>query len=876
MIAVGTRLGPYEVIAPLGAGGMGEVWKARDTRLERSVAIKVLPAEFAENAQLKMRFEREAKTISQLNHPHICTLYDVGDNYLVMELLEGESLAEKLVKGPLPLDQVLRYGIEIAGALEKAHKAGVIHRDLKPGNIMITKSGAKLLDFGLAKGASVEVTPEAATRQRSLTQEGAIVGTFQYMAPEQLEGKEADARTDIFALGAVLYEMATGKRAFEGKSKASLIASILTAEPQPITTWQPLTPPSFERLVRGCLVKDPDDRWQSAHDVAAELRWIDASWSQAVPEVGVRRRQPEKLPLAVAFVLGLIIAAVAMVVLRSRFTGPRPVTRLTIPLPPDLPLAWYGTANLAISPSGRVVAFIGEHSGITHLCIHHLGSLGTTSVPGTEGATSPFFSPDSRWIGFAAGRYLQKMPVVGGIPQPICEAGEVRGAIWSGDQIIFAMGTTGLWTVPASGGNPRLVSHVNQMSGEDWLAWPEILPGGENVLVGSVNAARSAIVAVSLKSGRRTPVAPEGAGPRYINGYLCFSRSGSLLAVRFDAERLRMIGAPVSLVDEIYTTVPFTSPLYAFGRDGTLVYAGGGVREPRRAFVWVDLAGRTTPISLAPQPYEEPRLSPDGNHVAVTVRANENVDVWNVDLSRNTSTRVTFDPGEDETSIWSRDGLRIAFAASRAGRPRSIYWRRSDGIGGEEQLVSSPIGVHSHMSDFSPDGQFMAYTNFNPALSGDIWVMSMLNGVAQPFLRTPFNERAPRFSPDGRYIAYTSDETGRDEIYVQSFPGAGGKWQVSNEGARDVVWSPTGKELFYRNGDKMMAVDVNTTGSFTAGSPRVLFTGEFVPTRRGEAVYDVTKDGKRFLMLQRDKSSAAPLLVVVLDWFQELQRLVDQ
>jgi Tol biopolymer transport system component len=852
---------------------MGEVYKARDTRLDRAVAVKILPAELAQNAQFKIRFEREAKTISQLSHPNICALFDVGENYLVMELLDGESLTERLAKGPLPLSDVLKYGVQIAEALDKAHRAGVIHRDLKPGNIMLTKSGAKLLDFGLAKSGAFQLSVDGATQQKPLTQEGTILGTFQYMAPEQLEGLEADARTDIFALGVVLYEMATGHRAFEGKTKTSLIAAIVSGTPRPLSEVQQLAPPALDHVITKCLEKDPDDRWQNAHDIAGELRWISDAGKIGVAHV--RRQRVPISAVGVSFVLGVILTALGLYALRSRFIPHRPVTRLTISTPPGAWTAAYGARNPAISPSGRVVAYIGDRSGTSQhqLYIRKLDSLETIAVPGTEDAASPFFSPDSQWIGFGAGNYLQKVSVDGGTPQPICEASDVRGASWKGDTIAFAAGTAGVSIVAASGGKPRVVVPVNPLAGEDGLFWPELLPDAETLLFSSFHGTKSEIVAFSLRTGKRIPILAQGSRPRFVNGYLFFARGASLLAVPFDEHRLHTTSAAIPLLDGIYFIPPYNGSLYDIAEDGTLLYASGSVAELKRSLVWVDASGRTTPIPLPFQPYEEPRLSPDGAHVAVAARTIENADIWNVDLARSTVTRVTFDPGEDETAMWSRDGQRIAFAASRAGRLRSIYWRRADGVGGEEQLLSAPMpDGHPHMSDFSPDGQFLAYTNFQPGSDGDIWIMSMLNGVSRPFVRTVFNERAPRFSPDGKYIAYTSSESGRDEIYVQSFPGPGGKWQISNEGGREVVWSPTGKQLFYRSGDKMMVSDIDTKTSFRAVSPRVLFTGQFVPTRRGEAAYDVTKDGTKFLMVQRDENGPQPSLIVVLDGFDDLQR----
>src|SRR5437867_6624632 len=501
-ITAGTRLGPYEVLAPLGAGGMGEVWKARDTRLDRSVAIKVLPAEFAENAQLKLRFEREAKTISQLNHPNICTLYDVGFlgggpppsaadaaegrgapqsgvPYLVMELLDGESLADRLTKGPLPIEQVLRYGIEIAEALEKAHKAGVVHRDLKPGNIMLTKAGAKLLDFGLAKPASV-FNADGATQHKPLTQEGTIVGTFQYMAPEQIEGGEVDARTDIFALGAVLYEMATGKRAFEGKSKASLIASILTAEPQPITAVQPMTPASFDRVIRTCLQKEPDDRWQSAHDVATELRWVSEAPSTTTP-----RRARSLLVWSMAAILGVISIALAVALWRETQSARNEPAVRTLILPPENTTFDFlgAAAPPAVSPDGKRIVFGAVEPGKKRmLYVRPLDSLVAQQLIGTEGATFPFWSPDGRFIGFFVDNALKKLEVIGGAPVTLCSVIDGRGGSWSpdGQTIIFTGRFAPIYRVPSAGGTP---STVTTLEGRDVThRFRQFLPVGHHFL----------------------------------------------------------------------------------------------------------------------------------------------------------------------------------------------------------------------------------------------------------------------------------------------------------------------------------------------------------------------------------------------------------
>ena len=870
VVAVGTRLGPYEIVAPIGAGGMGEVWRGRDTRLDRSVAIKIVPREFAQ------RFQREAKSISQLNHPHICTLYDVGENYLVMELLEGESLADRLTKGPLPLEQVLRFGVEIADALDKAHRAGIVHRDVKPGNIMITKSGAKLLDFGLAKSGAVDFSPpEGLTQQKPLTAEGTIVGTFQYMAPEQIEGSTVDARTDIFSLGVVLYEMTAGRRAFEGKTKTSLIAAIVSSEPKPMSQVQPLTPPALEHVVSKCLAKDPDDRWQSAHDIAEELRWIVETQSR--PAVPGRSRR-KLLTTFAAFVTGVIVAAAAMYLVQDRSPRKRPVTRLAIPLPADAPLNLYGVNSIAISPSGRVIAYIAERGGSTQLFLRDLAAFDPVPVAGTEGATSPFFSPDSQWIGFHTGSHLMKVSIDGGAPQSICEAAEVRGASWQDDIIVFSIGTTGLWRVSPAGGEPRLIVRPDQKASEVAILWPELLPDCAHVLAALIRADRTDLVSFSLSTGQRTLIARETSFARYVkSGYLLLSRGASLLAAPFDAKKPQILRQPIPVVDGIVTTAPFQHALFSTSDDGTLVYAPGGTAIVRNALVWVDRGGHTTAIPFPLQQYEEPRLSRDDNQVAMTIRVTSaNADIWTADLKRNALTRLTFDPGEEETPAWTPDDQRIAYAATHSGR-RSIFWRQADGTGPEQQIVASqgPSG-HLHMGSFSPDGRTVAYTDYTEASAADILVMSLIDRKPRAFLVTQSNERGPQFSTNGRFIAYSSNESARDEVYVQSFPGPGGKWQISGAGGREPVWSRTGKEIFYRNGDKMMAVDVETTGRFTATTPHLLFTGHFVPARRGEAGYDVNRDGTKFLMVQRDPGSEPKELIVVIDWIDEVMRRLAQ
>ncbi len=880
-LGVGARLGPYEILAPLGAGGMGEVYRARDTRLERTVAVKVLLSHLSISPEVRQRFEREAKTISKLSHPHICALYDVGregeTEYLVMEYLEGETLSDRLAKGALPLEQTLRYGIEIADALDKAHRQGIVHRDLKPGNAMLTKSGVKLLDFGLAKAiapAAPAVSLTALPTQANLTEEGTILGTFQYMAPEQLEGKEADARTDIFALGAVLYEMATGRKAFTGGTQASLISSILRDDPQPISQVQPMTPPALDRVVKTCLAKDPEDRWQSAHDIVSELKWIAEGGSQAglAAPPTARRGATARLAGPIAgFAIGALVAGLGVWWLSREPAreAPKPAW-LSMLLASDAPLASYGAQTLAFAPDGTRLVYAAEHGGTTQLYLRSLDRLEATPVRDSEGAVSAFFSPDSRWLGFFAGTRLMKVPVEGGVPQTICEAAEVRGASWGSDgTIVFSTGTSGLRRVSASGGTPRVLLAPDFKHGEVAFYWPEILPRDEAVLSTALVGTTRAFV-VSLKTGARRDLT-EGSGAHYSpSGHLVFARGGSLFAAPFDIKRLELTGPAVSVLDGVMILSPYSSPLFGLSGRGVLAYAPGS--SPRETLVSVDRQGKVEPLPSEPRGYEEPRFSPDGKRLAVTIRA-DNPDIWILDISRGTSARLTFEAGEDETPVWTPDGGKVTYSADRAGHPRAFYWKPSDGSGAEERLVESE--THPHVSSWSPDGRTLVYTEFDPVSSGDIWLLTLGEKVERrPWLRTPFNERAARFSPDGHWLVYVSNESGRDEVYVQPFPGPGGKWQISVSGGTEAVWSHAGSEIFYRSGDKMMAVSVASGRGFSAETPQVLFEGRFVPTRRGEAAYDVSPDDRRFVMVQRGVQSVATHLNVVLNFSEELKRRV--
>jgi Tol biopolymer transport system component/predicted Ser/Thr protein kinase len=891
-VKAGTRLGPYEILSAIGAGGMGEVYKARDTRLDRIVAIKVLPAHLADRADLRERFDREAKTIASLNHPHICTLYDTGHqdgiDYLVMEYLEGETLAQRLQKGALPIQQVLQYAIEISDALDKAHRKGVTHRDLKPGNIMLTKAGTKLLDFGLAK-LKQEVAPanvplsELPTANDPLTAQGTILGTLQYMAPEQLEGKEVDARTDIFAFGVAVYEMATGKRAFEGQSQASLMVAILEREPPAMSSLQPMTPPALDRVVKKCLAKEPEKRWQAASDVCDELKWIAEGGSQVASaptaaEKGIRvlGRRPLVFGLG-ALLLGAVIASLAVWNLKPS-PSPQPVIRTVINLPSGQQLAGLDSGPaVALSPDGTRLAYVARQGGTQQLYLRAMDNLEAKPIPDTEGAINPFFSPDGQWLGFFAGGKLKKVSVSGGAAVTLGEASGPRGASW-GSQGMIAFAPTFnavLQQVPGAGGVRQPLTRFEK--GDVSHRWPEFLPGNKAMLfaasAATANWINAQVAVQSVGTGKRRNLIQGGTQPRFTSsGHLVFAQGGSLMAVPFDPQQLTASGAAVPVVEGVLQSPSTGAAQYGFSATGSLVYVSGGLQASQRRLVWVDRKGVEQALPASAHAYRYPRLSPDGRRVAVMIEESES-QIWLFDLARETLTRLTFQGSINQLGAWMPDGKRITFQSNKEG-PANIFWQLADGSGGLERLTTGESIQTPNSS--SPDGQLLAFIEVDPTTGFDILVLRMGDRKAQPFLRTQFNESAPRFSPDGRWLAYISDESGRSETYVQPYPGPGSKWQISTEGGTEPVWNPNGRELFYRSGDKMIAVEITTQPGFSAGKPKVLFEGQYVPTPSSFPNYDVSPDGQRFLMLKpSEQAQAAPTQInVVLNWFEELKQKV--
>ncbi len=888
-LAMGSRLGPYEILARIGAGGMGEVYKARDARLDRIVAIKILPDHLTDRVNLRERFDREARTIASLNHPHICTLYDIGRQdgvaYLVMEYLEGETLAQRLAKGPLPLEWVLQYAIEIADALDKAHHQGVTHRDLKPGNIMITKTGTKLLDFGLAKlrQEASPATPlsELPTEPDAITAQGAIVGTLLYMAPEQLEGKEVDARTDIFAFGALVYEMATRKNAFEGTSQASVIGAILKDEPPPMSSLQPMTPPALDRAVKRCLAKEPEKRWQTASDLCEELKWVAEAGSQITPAPTVAAkgiptlgRRAIILSMGV-FILGAAVASLAIWSLKSS-RAPHPVTRTVITLPPGQQLAGLDSGPaVALSPDGTHLAYVARQGGTQQLYLRAMDSLESKPISGTDGAVNPFFSPDGQWLGFFASGKLKKVSVSGGSALTLGDARNPRGASWGAQGIIAVASTAAsvLQQVSDAGGTLQPLTRLEK--GENSHRWPEFLNGGKAVLfaagTSAANWSNAQVVAQSVGTGERRNLIQAGMYPRYApTGHLLYAQGGSLIAVPFDPQRLAITGAAVPVVEGILQSTGNGAAQYSFSATGSLVYVPGGVQATQLRLVWISRNGAEQPLTAPARAYQIPRLSPDGRRVAVDIQEQE-MQVWQYDLSREALTRLTFEGNSNQPPAWTPDGKRIAFGSNKEG-PANLFWQLADGSGGLERLAASEYTQFPQ--SWSPDGQLLTFTELDPTTGWDIWVLRMADRKAQPFLRTPFNEESSRFSPDGRWLAYISDESGRFEVYVQPYPGPGGKWQISTEGGAEPVWNPNGRELFYRTENKMMVVDISMRSSFSAGKPRVLFSEPYLPTPIIPANYDVSPDGQRFLMLKPTEQAAPTQINVVLNWFEELKQKV--
>ena len=880
-IASGTRLGPYEIISAAGAGGMGEVYRAKDTRLERVVAVKVLPSQVADNPEKRQRFEREARSISTLSHPNICTLHDIGHqdgvDYLVLEYVEGETLEKKLEKGSLPTQEVLKYAIELADALDKAHRQGIIHRDIKPGNIMVTKSGMKLMDFGLAKLKSEQVPVADAltemTSDKKLTAEGAILGTFQYMAPEQLEGKEADARTDIFAFGAVVHEMATGRPAFSGRTRASLIAAILSSDPKPITELAPMSPPALDHVAKTCLAKDPDDRWQTVRDLMQELKWIAESGGRtsSTRNLTPTREFRERLAWLAACVLAVALIATAMWFRNSK--PPGQTMYFSAPLP-------FPAHDLAFAPDGHTLAVLAyrESARKNAIWIYELGSQGARSLADTEGASFPFWSADGRSLAFFADGKLKKLELSGGPVQTICDAPSGRGGTWNKDGIIvFApdgrLGN-GLYRVSSSGGIPTQISSPDPSRGEESHRWPLFLPDGKHYLYLAANFSGrreevDAIFVGLLDSNEKRFVGKATANTDYVApGYLLFYRNKTLLAQRFDLKRFTLAGEPAAILTDVHYQAQVQRAVFAVSDNGLLLAqtgSGATISQP----VWFDRKGNQMGVVGKPDVWGNVSIAPNGRSVALneTDAGSLNTNIWIYELQRDSSKRLTFNPGFNVMPIWNPDASLITFAANRQ-LSVDLFMKNSDGAHEEQTLVRDETDKFPY--DWSRDGKYILYTR-----GQDLLFVTLPELKTSLFLKAPSSLRNAQFSPDGKWVTYASNETGRWEIYVTSFPDARGKWQVSTGGGEQPRWRGDGKELFYLSSDaKMMAAPVMTGSNFDVG-PRVeLFqaTPRQPVSYNDQIAYDVRHDGQRFLILTQVKQAETQPISVVLNWPAKLNK----
>ena len=864
----GARLGPYEIVALLGAGGMGEVYRGRDTRLGRSVAIKVISGDLKADADRRIRFQREAKAILSLNHPHICALYDVGEDggrqYIVMEYLEGETLQDRLQNGPLPLDQAVRYGIEIADALDSAHRKQILHRDLKPSNIMITANGARLFDFGLAKVLRGESQTEllalsaGSTAAKPITVDGAVVGTPEYLAPEQLQGREPDVRTDIFAFGLCLYQMITGHRAFRGNTYASLVAAILAQDPDPVSDYRADVPSALEWLIRNCLAKDPNERLQTAHDVKLELtRIADEMHDRPAAHRAGRFAARRWVYGSVAATVLITIAGTILVREATKPVAKSSIRRYSIALPTPLPEIPFEL--LAVSPDGARIAYIGGGE-TTRLYLHSVDTQETKALPGTDGARGPFFSPDGQWIGFyATDQGLKKVSVAGGEPILVSSERDLRGAAWRADDtIVFAQVAPPMRRVSASGGpsEPLSLGTPGEMPAS--VRWPGFLPGGDSILFTAADVSgdyeHAKLMVASLKTGKTKTVLSGATYGRYANGHLLYLHSQTLFAAPFDVRAMAVTGAAVPLASDV--DYYFSSGLthFAVASDGSVFYIPRDPAAAERQLLWVTRGGESTPIGTVRREYGQPKISPDGKRILATVGPVSRADLWSYDVDRDTWSRLTTE-GRNTSGVWSPDGTQIAFASTRNGG-NDLYIMASDAGTPAKRITARR--AWDFPTSWSSNGRIAVVEQYRSTFN-DIYVVApQPNAVPVPFLNTQSDEQDPAFSPDGHWIAYRSNESGRDEIYVQSFPQPGQRRQLSTNGGEHPVWRRDGAELFYRSGAKMIAVPVRLKPEFASEKPQTLFEGDF------DDEYDVSADGQKFVMVKRPPHSPRTQINVIL------------
>jgi len=896
---VGQTIGQYKIQQELGAGGMGVVYRAADSKLGRDVAIKVLPTEFAKDPERLARFEREARLLASLNHPNVAAIHGLeetdGIPYLVLEFVAGETLGQRLARSPLEMTEALGICRQIAEALEEAHDKGIVHRDLKPANVMITPAGkVKVLDFGLAKAFQAAPSDVDFSQSPTVTAEsvshGKILGTAAYMSPEQARGKSLDKRTDIWSFGCVLYEALSSKRAFAGQTMSDSIAAVLTREPD----WQAppaATPPAVQALLRRCLQKDPERRMRDIGDARIELEEAIAGASQ--PAVADERAsQPARYPILTGVLCALAGALlVGLLIWNLQPKQPPPiVARFSVPLPQGEIL--HTTANsIAISPDGTRVAFAGNRDGRTQVYLRQFGQLEIKPIQGTLGGTGPIFSYDGKWLAFhhVGSRTFKKVALSGGAPVTMFPYEAGGDGSWERDDTIIyhAQYPGAILRTAAAGGSTRVLTKLELNKEEKLHTCPQLLPGGKALLFTSVRSGMETyddarIEAQVLSTGERRVLVEGGICGQYSpTGHLVYARSGTLLAIPFDPKRLTVTGSPVPVLEGVSMGLATGSAQFALSASGTLAYGAGTALGGNRTVVWVDRQGNVERVPLPPRCYLHPRISPDGQKIAIEVEGPTH-DFYVHELGRGVLTRMTLD-GSSHWPVWTPDGQRISFRIWGQGG-FTMWWMPADRSAAPERLTN--IGIMQSPASWTPDGKVLAFTQVSPDTGPDVYVLPLDDPQRKPIplAHSKFAEGSPRFSQDGHWIAYTSNESGRNEIYVQSYPGPGPKIQVSTEGGSDAVWKPAGDELYYRNRTKMMAVAVKTKPSFVPGAPRVLFEGVYAegtssacgPPGPTSSNYDVSANGERFLMIKDSETdSVATQVNVILNWSEELKRLMD-
>jgi len=905
-IAAGTKLGSYEVTAQIGAGGMGEVYQAHDTKLGRDVAIKVLPEAVAHDAERLARFQREAKMLAALNHPNIATIYGLeqsgATHYLVMELVPGDTLQQRVQRdGAVPIEEALLIAKQIAEALEAAHEKGIIHRDLKPANVKVTPEGkVKVLDFGLAKAFagdnSTEDMSNSPTLSMAATMQGVILGTAAYMSPEQARGKQVTKATDIFAFGAVLYELLTGKQAFHGEDVAGILAAVLRVEPD----WSCLpetTPLAIRHLLRRCLCKDRRQRFQDATDVRIEIEDAiaapkDVGATQAAPAArGWRERVP--WIAAAVFILTTIALATALVLRAPKPPQPLQPVRLNAEIGVDADLYTQFEASAILSPDGtRLVLVVAGSDQQGRLYVRSLNQLEANALSGTENARDPFFSPDGQWLGFFADGKLKKISVQGGAAVTLCDAPNDRGGSWGDDgTIVFDPDAlVALSKIPSAGGTPQPIAALDTQSSEVTQRAPQVLPGSMAVLFTSStrrnNYEDADIVVYSMASGQRKTVQRGGYHARYLpSGHIVYMHEGTLFAVPFDLKRLEVTGQPTPMIEGVLANPGNAGAQFSFSETGSLVYVAGRGGLQNVSVYWMDQLGKFTPLRETLASYYNPAFSPDGKRLALGINDGKRADIWADDWERNTLTRLTFDGEANEFPVWTPDGQKIVYSSQEKGGSLNLWWIRADGAGNAQRLTESKYLQHA--GSLRPDGKVLAFEQLNPSTNFDIMTLSLEGiektgwkpGEPKPFVNSVFSERAPAFSQDGRWLAYQSNESGNNEVYVRPFPGPGGKWQISTGGGFMPKWSHNGKELFYRTGDsKVMGVTFTASSdSFRADKPQLWSPGQFTDRGANNGNFDPHPDGRRFAVLKTPGTEQAATMnkvSFIFNFFDELRSKV--